>query len=166
VINRLRKAGISITAISNTSNLLSINLLNLRDSSVQIWNELKEIREQIVSLKADVAFIRDEHLHDIRTFKNLRKISLAGTQVTDNVIEQLASLKDLSSLNVSESLLTYKGLMSLTILEKLRFLYGIGLKESADAIVLADKLPTVEVITTSFSVPLLATDTTEVKMVK
>jgi uncharacterized membrane protein len=166
VIRLLRKAGIAITPISNVSNLLSLNLLNLSDSSIQIWEEIRKLREQVVILKADLPFMRDEHLKNIHEFTHLRKISLTGSQVTDEVIQKLSALAELRSVNISNSQVTYRGLEKLVQLEKLRYLYAIQLKDSSYAQPLAEKLPNVEVLVKPFEVPILVTDTTEVVVTK
>lgn len=166
VVRLLQKAGIAITPISNTSNLLSLNLLNLTDSSVRIWDEIWKLREQVVFLKADLPFLRDEHLKNIDEFTHLRKISLTRSQVTDEVIEQLSALADLRSVNISNSHVTYRGLEKLVQLKQLRYLYAIQLKDSSYAQQLQEKLPNVEVLVKPFDVPILVSDTTEVVVTK
>lgn len=166
VVRSLQKAGIAITPISNTSNLLSLNLLNLTDSSVQIWEEIRKLREQVVILKADLPFIRDEHLKNIDEFTHLRKISITRTQITDEVIQQLSALTELRSVNISNSQVTYRGLEKLVQLDKLRYLYAIQLTDSSYAQQLQEKLPNVEVLVKPFDVPILVSDTTQVVVTK
>lgn len=162
ILKKLRTAGASISPISAESNLLNVNLLNVKDSSIQFWETLALISPQLIRLKADLPFITNDHLKFLVNSKNLQKLSLIGTKINDDAFSIIKQLTSLQSLNLSNTSVSSKGLETLRFNKNLRYLYALDLKDSLQLVTLDH----VEILRHKFQVPTLESDTTTVKELK
>lgn len=159
ILAALRSKGASITPVSSTSNLLIANLVNLKDSSVTFWQTLAKIAPQLMSIKADLSFVKDEHIQTLAGCAALRRLSLKGSKITDACFQTINKLSDLQSLNISNTSITAKGLSSLNQNKNLRYLYILNLSDSS----IQFSMTNVEVIDRTYAVPTLESDTSIVK---
>lgn len=158
IIAQLKSLGVSIYPISTESNLLNINLINFKDSSLQTWELFTKIAPQLFTINAERSFIHDEHLKLFENAIHLRRLNLKGTSISDNAFQTIATFKFLESLNISDTRISTKGLSTLKGNNRLRYLYIINIPDSNLAIQLAN----VEIIHKPFILPTLESDTTVV----
>lgn len=159
IIQQLKAAGATITAISSESNLLHVNLVNVKDSTTRLWVNLAKVAPQLFTLKADLPFIKTEHIQYLANANQLRKLSLKGSNVDDTIFKTIQLFSALQSLNVSNTKVTLTGLSQLENNKHLRFLYILNILDSTEKLNLAN----VDIIDKAFDVPTLNTDTITVK---
>ena len=122
VIASLKKIGVVITNIGVNNNYLYVNLMNGRLNSKD-GRLLSSLKKQLVWLKASNEFVDDSLLVHIGNCKNLRKLQLNDSRITDNGIKQLNDLTELQHLNVVGTHISVKGLLQLNDLKKLVTVY-------------------------------------------
>lgn len=159
VIKDLKTLGANISPIYSESNLLHVNLVNVKDSTLVFWEKLSKISNQLFTLKADLPFINNKHIEYLINAQQLRSLSLKGSSVDDNVFTTIQKFTSLQSLNLSDTKITRKGLPQLSANKNLRFLYMLDLSDTSFQF----NLPNVEIIDRHFQVPILESDTTRVK---
>jgi len=115
-------------------------------------------------LKLGSSPITDSALQVIAQFKNLMKLQLEYTKITDKGLASLISLENLRYLNLVGTGVTEKGVLQLKDLKNLRsiYLYQTGVKRS-EWHDLKKAFPKTLIDSGGYVVPLLPTDTTEVK---
>lgn len=159
VLSQLRNLGVVILPISENSNYLNANLVNVTnlDSAVEI---LSQLQEQLVWLKLSDQPITDEHLTRLKSLKQITKLWLDQTLVTDGGFISLSDFKNLSYLNLNQTNITPAGIFQLQSLQKLRTLYLFQTSVTLDDVVsLNEKMSSVHFEIGNYSVPSLATDT-------
>ena len=97
----------------------------------------------------------------------LTKLDVGHTHITDKGLQQLQPLLNLQYLNLAGTAVTEKGLLQLKALKKLHAVYLFQTKVNKNAYpVLKASFPQAAIDTGGYNVPLLETDTTEVKAKK
>ncbi|RZL18719.1 MAG: hypothetical protein EOO89_05375 [Pedobacter sp.] len=97
--------------------------------------------------------------------KNLTRLSLNYTSITDEGLRQLKDMSELQSLNLVGTNISSKGLKELQKLKNLKFLYLYQTKISKSELTRIKKLlPKVTLDTGNYIIPILAMDTTEAKV--
>lgn len=86
-------------------------------------DELKPVREQLVSLNLNNMPVQDADMKTISMFSNLRRLNLSNTQITGATLGELKNLKYLSSLSLSGTPLQSTNLDVLRELPGLTTLY-------------------------------------------
>ena len=102
-----------IYPLTKESPALVVNLYNRSVFKSASLDELRAIKEQIVSLDLNKMPVRDADLKYISQFKNLRKLNLNFTDITGKGLKELASLKQLKSLSISGTKVNYQDLQQL-----------------------------------------------------
>lgn len=90
-----------ISHLAKGSPALTVNLYNRDAYHVTALEELKEIKEQIVSLELSKLPVTDSDLKVIAGFENLRKLNLNFTEITGKGLESLIRLQHLKRLYLS-----------------------------------------------------------------
>ncbi len=163
MVEQLRKAGAVIVPVAAGSQLVSVNLINLIDSSEQIWKSLAGISEQVYELKAEGTKVNNASINYFAGMKNIQRLSLAGSSITDSALTQIAKLTSLASLNLRGTKVTGVGILALGSLIKLKKLYLF--QTSVDSTSMASvkaKLPGTVLEVGKYNVPILYSDTTRV----
>jgi uncharacterized membrane protein/mono/diheme cytochrome c family protein len=164
-INKLKNAGVIVIPIMQGSNYLSVNFVTATGNIDQNIRLLEPLRRQIVWLNLDNTGLTDSSMATIGKLEALKKLQLSNNNISDKGLMQLQSLKELRSLNLVGTKITSKGLMSLTKLENIRYLYLYqALITSADWAILQKAFPSTTLDTGNYKLPMLASDTTEVKL--
>lgn len=113
-----------VELISQGSPAISVSFFNKSAYSVSSLEELKAIKNQIVSLRLSRMPVKDAELQVISIFKNLEKLDLNFTDISTKGILSLKSLENLKSISLSgtavkwpelKNLLVNKGIKELTI---------------------------------------------------
>lgn len=113
LIQSLNNKNRTVYSLSKESPALGVNMFNSSVYSARIIEELKPVKEQIITLEANRLPVKDEDLKLIGAFNNLRKLSLNFTDITAKGLRELVNLKELASLSLSGTKLNYKELQTL-----------------------------------------------------
>lgn len=163
----LKERGVVIRPVAQNSNYLMANFTTasaITDKEVRL---LLPLKKQLVWLKLSGTPVSDSTLHTIGQCTNLYQLWLDHTPVTDAGLKALQPLKDLQTLNLVGTAVTAKGVLQLQSLKQLKSLYLYQTRiNSVGWPQLQKAFPQTAIDTGGYSVPTLATDTTEVKQAK
>ncbi len=99
-----------ISHLAKGSPALTVNLYNRNAYQVSVLEELKEIKEQIVSMELSKLPVTDSDLNVIAGFENLRKLNLNFTEITGKGLESLIRLQHLKRLYLSGTKVSFEDL--------------------------------------------------------
>lgn len=102
-----------VSPLAKNSPALTVNVYNKETYTPGALDELKEVKEQIISLDLGKMPVKDEDLKFIVRFKNLRRLNLNFTEITGEGLQRLSALEDLEDLSVSGTRVTYSELARL-----------------------------------------------------
>lgn len=122
-ILRLKRAGVSVTPVSTSSNWLRVSMVNLPQPADSVFILLTEISPQLLTLDLGRCSISASSFRILNSFTQLASLSLAGTNITDGQMSALSAMKQLRVLNLSGTAITTAGLQELTSLRNLRTVY-------------------------------------------
>ncbi|MCE7067547.1 c-type cytochrome domain-containing protein [Dyadobacter sp. CY326] len=122
-LSALRKAGLIVNALSQDQNLLEVSAVNTPNFSDKDITLLAPIAEQIAWLKLGDTKITDSALKEMSKFKNLNKLHLEHTIVTDAGIAHLKSLPLLEYINLVNTKVGDSGLREVAAFKGLRSVY-------------------------------------------
>jgi hypothetical protein len=122
-IQALRKAGLIVNTLSQDQNLLEVSAVNAPKFSDKDIALLLPVAEQVTWLKLGGTQITDGGLKDLAKLKNLTKLHLEHTGVTDQGIAQIKSLPHLEYLNVIDTKIGDAGLKDIASIKGLRSIY-------------------------------------------
>lgn len=89
---------------------LAVNIYNREAYSVKQIEELEKIKNNIVSLNLNKMPVTDEQLNKVNQFKNLRRLELNFTDVTEKGLDALKNLAYLHTITLSGTKLNFDGL--------------------------------------------------------
>jgi uncharacterized membrane protein len=119
----MRNAGIHIQTLSGKNYLLAVNLSGMDSITKDQLQALEDYALNIVELDLGFSNFNDELMSYIRPFKNLLKLKLQGTIVTDAIGKDLVDFELLESLNLYETSVSDKLLQELKSNKKLQNIY-------------------------------------------
>ena len=120
----LSKLGVLVQPISQETNFLQAQFLNVVDTFTdEDLNLLLPLSEQIIWLDLGKTGITNQGLETVGKLTNLTKLHLENTDITDDGLSQLSQLNNLEYLNIYGTSVTDAGLKHLESLQKLRSLY-------------------------------------------
>jgi hypothetical protein len=164
VIRKLIATGVMVLPVARNSNYLSANFVTVGKQADSLLKQLLPLKKQLVSLKLDGAQLDDSSIAAISEYPVLRNLQLSNTAVTDLGLTRLIKLKDLHSLNLVGTTITAKGVIKLKELKDLKNLYLYRTRiTTAEQMELKKFFPTTNLDFGNYSLPMLVTDTTEVK---
>lgn len=134
VLEKLKQQNIGITYLSNGSNYISANFVNVRNYQPSLLNDLESTNNQLVNLRLSNQPVNDEAIKKITNFKNLKKLNLENTAITDASLEHLKTLPNLEQLNLYGTNITDRGLEALTKYPNLKVVYLWQTKASKSGI--------------------------------
>jgi mono/diheme cytochrome c family protein/uncharacterized membrane protein len=166
-IGRLHRLGIMIIPVSQNSNYLSANFVTALSASDSVFKLLAPLEKQLVWVKMDAVSINDAAMKQLVKCKSITRLQLSNTNISDSQLAELKHLPQLQSLNLVGTKITAAGLLQLQPLKKLRniYFYRSGVKTS-DWSSLQKAFPEVILDSGKYQLPMLASDTSEVKMPK
>ena len=164
LLTQLNKEGIVVVPVVNGSNYVRANLIGVENLSVQTFQLLSKISDQLLQLNASFTAVKDEHLLALSNCKQLKQLELNGTAITNKGLASLTALENLESLSITQTKVTADGIGNVSALKKLKkvYLYATGFTNAAVA-GLKQKMPGLLIDTGGYKLPILATDTTEAK---
>lgn len=163
-LKRIRELGVVILPVSQNSNYLSANFITAVNASGKDLQLLLPVKKQLVWLKLSNPAINDSALTVIAQCNNITRLQLDHTGITDAGIQQLKSLKQLQYLNLVGTKITAAGLLQLKGLDRLQsvYCYQSAIKKE-DLAALQQAFPKARIDPGGYEVPILTSDTTEVK---
>jgi uncharacterized membrane protein/mono/diheme cytochrome c family protein len=167
VIQQLIQRGISIVPVAQNSNYLSASFIAVDSITSKDLQLLQSINKQLIWLKLGNTGVNDEAMNEIAKLTTLTKLSLERTAVTDSGLSKLKTLVHLQYLNITGTGISDAGLLALGGLTRLSYLYLYQNKVSTGVYSrLKQQWPSALIDTGGYRVPVLASDTTEVKAKK
>ena len=164
LVNVLIKKGVSITAVAQGSNYLSVSFISVSKDASKLLTELIPLRANVIWMKLSDCGISDESMAFLKQFSHLTRLSLDDTRITDNALSEVSSLRELAWLNLKGTAVTVDGIKKLTRLAKLRHLYLYQTKiAEIDHQKVQSDFKNTQLDFGDYAVPTLATDTFEVK---
>ncbi len=165
VINQLNREGVVVIPVARNSNYLSVNFVAAVENADRLVQQLEPLAKQIIWVKMDDAVLSEKSWELISRLKAITRLQIRNTNITDQSIKNLVTLQDLSSLSITGTQVTAAGLQALQDLKKLKqiYLYQSGVT-AADWQELQRTFPGAVLDTGGYIVPILATDTTVVKL--
>jgi uncharacterized membrane protein len=163
-INLLRSKGVTILPIAQNSHYLSANFVNLTQIDAAVLEALTSLKKQLLWLKMPKMQMASADWKKLSALTNMRKLDLSYSNLDQESITSLASLKQLVYLNLVGTKINGTALMSLKDLPALRELYLSGTKiATADFESLKKALSKTTIDTGGYQVATLASDTSLVK---
>jgi mono/diheme cytochrome c family protein len=164
IIAKLKEKGVAVSQVAINSNYLSVNFVAVDSMTANDLDLLQSIKKQLVWLKLGNSTISDKDLSSLPKLSSLTRLYLERTAITDKGIEQLKTLTELQYLNLSGTKITAAGLEKLKELKKLKqiYLYQTTIKGN-EWTQLIQNFPDTKIDTGGYIVPLLASDTVELK---
>jgi uncharacterized membrane protein len=123
-LEQIRRYNILVLPAGEDSRFLEVNFVNVSDFSEELFNSLTPIVSHIVKLKLSEQPIADRHLHLVGRMKNLTRLYLDYTQITNTGLAQLQGLEHLLSLHLVGTQVSNEGLAVLEKLPQLERIYG------------------------------------------
>jgi uncharacterized membrane protein/mono/diheme cytochrome c family protein len=163
IVQKLQQLGVTITPLSAQTNFLQIALTNATISD-SLFQNLLQIKEQIVWLKADNPKFDNQHLKQLIQLPNLTKLWLLGSRVNDEGLSNFVPNKNLRYLNLTGLKITKSGVESVLKKSNLNRLFIYQTNISSDEVVLlSGQFKSVLIEGGGYKVLTLETDTVEVK---
>lgn len=122
-ISQLNNNNRVVTQIAIGSPALSATFYNSSLFGISSLKELSPVKDKIVELNLPKMDVKDEDLHIIKQFTNLRRLNLNFTPITGKTLEQLQSLPNLKMISLSGTALDYTNLKKLQSFPKLKTVY-------------------------------------------
>ena len=163
-IQKLKQRGVVVVPIALNSNYLLANFVTVDSITMKDLELLIPLEKQLIWLKLSNKKITDEGMKTISRLKNLTRLYIDYTTITDKGLASLTSLNNLQYLNLVGTAITSKGMLQLKGLTKLQsvYLYKTNITPS-DWANLKNTFPKTMIDSGGYNVPLLESDTTEVK---
>ena len=157
VLNELRSAGVSVAQVGASSNYLLVSFAGKKKIEQRDLELLKQLNQQIIELNLARTSVSDEQLSVTSELKELRRLHLEYTAVTDVGITHLKACENLLYLNLIETKVSDEGLKSLTEIKSLKELYLFNTNITKEG--LRNLNPQIKVDTGHYQLPPLVTDT-------
>lgn len=165
IIRKLMSAGVMVLPISRESNYLAANFVSAGGSVDSLLDQIVHLKKQLISLKMDGVELKDTTISKIAVLTAMRRLQLSNTALNDHGLVKLITLKELRSLNIVGTKITAKGLIQLKDLKELKniYLYKTSISEG-EKIELKKIFPATDLDFGNYTLPMLKTDTTEIKI--
>ncbi|MEY3423218.1 MAG: hypothetical protein RIR48_3548 [Bacteroidota bacterium] len=162
IINTLKGYGFLVQTVSREDNYLSVDLTYCKNLTSNQLKELLPLKSHIIRLKATGCQLGNDLIPLVAKMDNLLTLFLDHSNISDNHLVSLNSLKKLRYLNLTNTSVTNDGFKQLNIpaLQNI-YLYGTKIDKTSwnD---LANQFKGVQLDTGGYVVPIWESDTTEV----
>ena len=162
-LNVLQTKGVTILPVAKGSNYLTANFVNLTSLDASGLEALLALKQQLIWLKMPKMQLASADWKKLSALTNLRKLDLSYSNISQEAITSLTSIKALVYLNLVGTKLNANALLPLKDLKDLRELYLSGTKiTTTDFETLKKALAKTTIDTGGYQVATLASDTTKV----
>lgn len=159
----LQNKGVTILPVAKGSNYLTANLVNLTSLDQSQVAALVDLKQQLIWLKMPKMQLASADWKKLSALTNLRKLDLSYSNISQEAITSLTSMKALVYLNLVGTKLNVNVLLPLKDLKDLRELYLSGTRiTTTDFETLKKTLAKTKIDTGGYQVATLASDTTKV----
>ena len=167
IVKALSSHGIVVLPLAQNSNYLLVSFVTDTTVTAEVLKLLVTLKKQLAWLKLNNTNIGDSAIGYVAQLTALTRLDVAHTRITDKGLQQLLPLKNLAYLNLTGTAVTQQGLLPLKSLTGLRsvYLYRTNVAKNAYALI-KSAFPKTTIDTGGYNVPILVTDTTEVKAKK
>ncbi len=164
LMDSVRKQGILFMPVAPQSNYLQANFVSMPKAGDKEVALLLPFAKQLIWLKLGNTKITDEGMQTVSKLSNLTRLNLENTALTDKGLAAVSSLNRLQYLNLVGTNTTGEGLIPLSNLTNLKevFLFKTGISPSS-LIVIKQKMPNIVFDTGGYVVQSWASDTTVFK---
>jgi mono/diheme cytochrome c family protein len=167
IVKNLASHGIVVIPVAQNSNYLLMNFVTDTIVGNDVLALMVQLKKQLAWVKLNNTNINDAAMPYLAQLTALTKLDVGHTHITDNGLQQLRPLLNLQYLNLAGTAVTEKGLIQLKALKKLRAVYLFQTQVNKTAYpLLKTNFPHTTIDTGGYNVPILETDTTEVKAKK
>jgi len=165
-VQKLRAKGVVVLPVAQNSHYLVANFVTAHHFSDADMQLLLPLKKQLIWLKLGGTKVGDSGMAVVGELNRLMRLQLEHTRITDAGLSSLKSLKDLRYLNLVGTRVTASGVQQLKDLQKLQsvYLYQTHVSKS-DYPALQQLFPKAHIDSGGYEVPILESDTTEVKYV-
>lgn len=164
ILKQLMQKGIVILPVAQNSNYLMASLKEDTLVSKEDMQLLLQFKKQLIWLRLNDATIEKEALQLLPKLSNLIRLNLSNTNITDEEVQQLQSLDKLHYLNLVGSKVTIRGILPLKKLKSLQSLYLYQTDIAREEFrTLKLSFPKTKIDSGNYIVPLLSSDTIEIK---
>lgn len=166
-INNLRTKQILVMPVAQGSNYLVVSFIADTIVAKEELISLQKLSKQLIWLKLANTNLNDSLMNEISKLNALIRLDVSNTLITDKGLQKLSSLSHLQYLNLVNTKVTSEGILLLKNNKALAslFLYKTNVDKGNYA-QLKNAFPKTMIDTGGYVVPTLATDTTDVKMIK
>lgn len=119
----LKQQQVRVSTLAQGANYLSANFVNVRAFEPRLLAELGGISQQVVHLRLSGQPVSNTDLTYLASLKNLTRLNLDHTRLTDEGLGTLAALPNLEQLNLYGTAVTDKGLDVLARYPNLKVVY-------------------------------------------
>jgi hypothetical protein len=123
IIDEFKQENIILTNITEGSNFVMANFVNVVPFNKASLQTLKNINTQLVTLKLTNLAIDDNDLKIVADLKNIKKLNLENSLITDDGMAYIKQLSQLEQLNLYGTNISDEGLIQLTSLKNLSQIY-------------------------------------------
>jgi uncharacterized membrane protein len=123
IIESFRQENIILTPVSEGSNFVMANFVNVVPFNKSSLQALKNINAQLVTLKLTNLPINDDDIKIVADLKNIKKLKLENTLITNDGLAYVKQLSQLEQLNLYGTNISDEGLIQLADLKNLSVLY-------------------------------------------
>ena len=123
IIQDFKQENIILTNITEGSNFVMANFVNVVPFNKASLQTLKNINTQLVTLKLTNLAIDDNDLKIVADLKNIKKLNLENSLITDDGMAYIKQLSQLEQLNLYGTNISDEGLIQLTSLKNLSQIY-------------------------------------------
>ena len=123
IIEGFKQENIILTNITEGSNFVMANFVNVVPFNKASLQTLKNINTQLVTLKLTNLAIDDNDLKIVADLKNIKKLNLENSLITDDGMAYIKQLSQLEQLNLYGTNISDEGLIQLTSLKNLSQIY-------------------------------------------
>lgn len=163
-ITALKQRGVLVIPIAQNSNYLEINFLEDSTITDKDMRLLAPVQKQIFSLKLQRTSVTDAALANLDKCDRLVRLNISHTAITDKGLASISKIPNLKYINLVATNVTATGIAQLQSIKTLKKIYLFQTNiNKADWHKLKETFKNVQLDSGGYTVPTLASDTTEVK---
>ncbi len=164
LMQELTQLGVAITPVAQGSRYLQVNFVSATEQAAGLLPRLEPIARNVVSLKIAGASLDATAWSTITKMEYLTIVDFSTTNVGDAELVALAKLQHVKTINLSFAKLSLKGLEEVARMRSLRKIVAHQVLEDTTLYEqLRSRYPQIAFEFGGYSVPTLATDTTQIK---
>lgn len=164
-LNALQQAGVTAIPPARGSHWLTISFVGAFDKNDATLALLAPLAKQVLNLRLDHYKLTEKGLSFILACTSLRRLELSNCGMDDLMLQKLANLSNLQTVNLTGNPVSLAGIQQLLPLKELQQVYLYQTKlTGAEINHLQQQWPAVKIDSGGYRLPMLPGDTSEVKV--